>query len=952
MTPSRPLPFPGAALGLLLALSLATAFAAEPPWTAVVSPAGKVRFELGGREVAALTPGLFEVPWQSASMGEAKPGPTAAAGTPHRGQIRAPGGAIVEVESRIAADQDGARFEYRLTPAAEVKLNSLHVSLELPSAGWAGGRFEADGKSGALPVQRDQTMLHAAVTKGLQLTRATGESLRLELDQPLSLLVQDDRQWGPAFSIRVGAQAESVWPAGKTLTLAFRLSATNGLRVEYDRPVTIEAGPGWLPLEVSLDIEPGSALDFSQVIPRETPAGASGRVLANELGHFVLAKRPGTPMRFYGVNLCFSALYPDHEIADRLAERLWRLGYNATRIHHYESELVDRSHAPGIRLLPDKLDRLDYLFAALKKRGIYLTTDLFVSRIVPRSILDPEAKGQLEMDEYKMAVHVNERAYEDFKSFSRTLLEHVNPYTGMRYADDPALAWISLVNEDCPGNFIHSLKGTVRDDWQRAWNRWLASRYPDQKALTTALGTLPDGQNAAAGSVPLQEISGSTPASVVFNAFLAEVERDFFERTRRFLREEIHCEALLTDLNAWTNPVQLQAVRDRFDYVDDHFYVDHPEFIDRPWSLPSKCANTSPLLSGATGGRGCAFTRLFGKPFTITEFNYSSPGRFRGVGGILTGALGAVQDWDGLWRFAYSHVRNNLTQPSALNYFDLAADPLNLAAERASLCLFLRGDLAPAKHSVSIQATPGGLLEAPTTSRDKTPSWHGLAWLTRVGWTLGTRPGPAEQLGLPFSAGAAELFASPTGTRVLSDLRGRGWIPAENRTDFEINRFQSETGEVLIDAPGNQLTLDTSRTAGGFAPAGKRIDTKAATIDVLDTDATVWVSSLDGQAIAQSRRLLVTHLTDLQNTGASYADRARKVLLAWGTLPHLAQAGRARVALRLDQPAKATVYRLATNGRRTGELPGVERDASTLTLPLSVASDGKACLSYEIEVSN
>ena len=63
------------------------------------------------------------------------------------------------------------------------------------------------------------------------------------------------------------------------------------------------------------------------------------------------------------------------------------------------------------------------------------------------------------MDEYKMAVHVNERAFEDFKDFSRALLDHVNPYTKLRYADDPALAWLSLVNEDNPGNFIGRLEG-------------------------------------------------------------------------------------------------------------------------------------------------------------------------------------------------------------------------------------------------------------------------------------------------------------------------------------------------------------------------------------------------------------------------------------------------------------------------------------------------------------
>ena len=36
------------------------------------------------------------------------------------------------------------------------------------------------------------------------------------------------------------------------------------------------------------------------------------------------------------------------------------------------------------------------------------------------------------------------------------------------------------------------------------------------------------------------------------------------------------------------------------------------------------------------------FPHVDGKPFTITEWNFSGPGRYRGVGGILTGATAAL----------------------------------------------------------------------------------------------------------------------------------------------------------------------------------------------------------------------------------------------------------------------------------------------------------------------
>ena len=43
-----------------------------------------------------------------------------------------------------------------------------------------------------------------------------------------------------------------------------------------------------------------------------------------------------------------------------------------------------------------------------------------------------------------------------------------------------------------------------------------------------------------------------------------------------------------TNLSNLFAQVQLQAVRTEFDYVDDHFYVDHPRFLERSWSLPSQ----------------------------------------------------------------------------------------------------------------------------------------------------------------------------------------------------------------------------------------------------------------------------------------------------------------------------------------------------------------------------
>jgi hypothetical protein len=743
------------------------------------------------------------------------------------------------------------------------------------------------------------------------------------------------------------------------------VALTFAFAAEPAPPVIITAGPDWIPLQPELDIEPGSALDFSALGLVDAPAGKQGRVIVNPAGHFAFERSPEVSRRFYGVNLCFGAHYMSKEEADRLAERLVRLGYNALRIHHYERDLT-QGQRPTTTLNPQKLDQFDYLMAALIRRGLYLTTDLFVSRPVAWRDLGVDRDGQVPMDTFKILVPVHAAAFENWKAFSRAFLDHVNPYTQRRYADEPALAWLAMINEGNFGNFLKDLR--TYPEWQQAWNRWLAKRYPHRAALATAWGgELGEGEELAQASVALPEnIYDSKLRTRDCLLFFAETEWDMVTRMKRFLREELGCRALVSNANSWTRFTTDQEARAVYDYVDDHFYVDHPQFLEGSWRLPSCCPNTSPLAGGATGGRHLSFTRLFDRPFTITEYNYSGPGRFRGVGGILTGALGALQDWDGIWRFAYSHSREAMFTPSRINYFDMACDPLGQAAERASLLLFLRGDLQPAPHSVAVVMTAADLAEPPKKVPTLAPSWHWLAWVTR----LGTRWLPAAASALPHDLvlpvgwktpadawGPQDaLIANPYSlddAALWTAVKQRGLVTSANATDPARKSYQSETGEVWIDAPSDRLVLDTPRTAGGYAPAGQTVQAPkgGVTIRVAGADATVWVSALDQEPIRRSRRLLVTHLTDLQNTDIKYAEEARQTLLDWGRMPHLIRAGQAEVSVAASLPGRYRVWALAPSGRRLAEVPATKSDGQ-LAFTADVAGDAPngARLLYEVTV--
>ena len=287
---------------------------------------------------------------------------------------------------------------------------------------------------------------------------------------------------------------------------------------------------------------------------------------------------------------------------------------------------------------------------------------------------------------------------------------------------------------------------------------------------------------------------------------------------------------------------------------------------------------------------------------------------------MLTGVMAAMQDWDGLWRFAYSHSRDRLGDADIRcpGYFDLASDPLAQAGERACLCLFMRGDIAPIGNGVALWVTPESV-----TWREKVlggaPPWCDEAWKMRVGSCLS----PADAKGL----------------RVLrrEEADGPGYADACVGAPAKTS--------ISIDRERGAFTIGTARTCGGFADGGG-FDAGFLRARVSGAAATIWVSSLDGAEIPKSKRLLVSHVTDVQGDGTKFSDETMTTLLRWGSRP-LVRNGSAEVAVKVDDPASCTVYELATSGRRMG---AVKADCGDgwLAFTASVAGPHGARMLYEI----
>lgn len=112
-----------------------------------------------------------------------------------------------------------------------------------------------------------------------------------------------------------------------------------------------------------------------------------------------------------------------------------------------------------------------------------------------------------------------------------------------------------------------------------------------------------------------------------------------------------------------------------------------------------KFQSRSPLALRLPAIRDAAHSRIYGKPFTITETNYVYPESFpqRSAGAIL-GGFGGYQDYDGIFRFAWSHKAYKLEAPAPISYYDIVQDPVNLLSERIGILLFLRREVEPSKR--------------------------------------------------------------------------------------------------------------------------------------------------------------------------------------------------------------------------------------------------------------
>jgi hypothetical protein len=690
------------------------------------------------------------------------------------------------------------------------------------------------------------------------------------------------------------------------------------------RPVpkeTIHSGPGWRELPaVPLGIEAGSVFDFSSIT--EAPAGEHGFLRATPEGHFEFSGRPGKRVRFWGVNITFGANFPDKRQAELLAERLLRSGYNTVRFHHYDAGLL-RKGGKSYDIDPEKLDRLEYLFAALKRRGIYINIDLYTIRRFGQDEI-PELGKPVWFD-FKGLVPLYDSAFDSWKRYANALLLHRNPYTGMTWADDPALIGICPVNEDTLSKIVKFYQ--LEELYSKVFDAWI--QLPENASFR------------------------KMERRVAYNRFLVETQMRSDARMHAHLRS-IGVKALLTGAN-WMTYEETNFLRDRYDYTDMHGYWDHPSYTGGQWKLPAKFQQCSATNKLAAFPRAAMASRIFGHPFVVTEFTYCWPNQYRAEGAALSAAYASLQDWDGVYHFNYSDVTGETSYAATM--FELASDPIRLVSDRVAALIFRQGWVRPAPTAIA-----AAVHQECAFSGEREFPWpfSTIGLVTRIGSFTGDQPDSISKT----DAGRLGLRA------IVTELAGK-WTPVSGlpaiqadsgmidrlvaekllsplNIDLNQGRFLSETGQLELLSEKGQFRLATDYAECFVLPPGGEGTGGFSKLVNGMTSTGVYVVSADFSPLSCSRRLLVLHLTDLVNTGSVFRGDKRELLDESGVLPYLVKKGTARLLLRVSRPETWQAWVVDASGHRQQPARVKVLDGA-LELELDTAPGSKGvALAYEL----
>jgi hypothetical protein len=669
------------------------------------------------------------------------------------------------------------------------------------------------------------------------------------------------------------------------------------LATAADRPTSF-------PIAVAKDDFAPNALDCSSLI--EAPTGKHGFVTVKG-DRFVF--QDGTPLRLFGSQM---NTMPKERV-DYTVKRMRRQGINVTRLHGLEF-LNDRNGKTAFDYNAAAWDRLDYLIYKLGENGIYIILDVHYPLIFQFKPGDdipglpkggPASHGQF----------INEKVASVMHQRMRDVFTHVNPYTKKRYADDPTMAMVEVLNED--SLFWGNVQEPFRSELESKFADWLRKKYGGD------LGTSPLYRNTDFTERRLQENPERKLRGQDQLRFLAEVEEKYWSASRDVIRQAgVKVPIAGTNWQAHGFPTRIHMLsQSKFDYLDRHGYWDHPQGEGNlKWQIATASFHNLPMVKAVRADQDTiaylgignlvtekAWEQVLGRPLTVSEWNTCLPNEYSLEGTALMTAYGLLQGWDGSMQFGYfsPDFREQLGRGS----FDLFGNPPQILQFPAAAAMWYRQDVKEAPLAAESLYDSGSVFD---WTEDRKPVPLAAALVGKVGYRF------------------VEKGRKP----VVNDI-GKYWDPQKLMA-------RSMTGELTWDARQGVVHINTPRSQVmvGFLSSQAHIldDVR---LKSANRFGAVWVTAMSGLTpIRSARRLLVTAVGPARSAGMEYEQTSKTSRLgpSWrlkspGEGPALLEAITGDLRIRHGQAGQVKAWTLDVTGKRRERVP-LTVDAGSVVLKM------------------
>ncbi len=790
----------------------------------------------------------------------------------------------------------------------------------------------ADGASQEFPLPLGQVPIGEKV-KTLRLENSAGQAVTVTFDQPTP--VAADR------ALRI-ILARDRLAAGDESKVGFSVQlpeATDFITSADDLPDT---QAGWYAFKGASPIPAESEWRLSDWL--ESPAGKHGRIVAREDVLFY----NNQPIKLWGINVSFRAAAPDKSLADRRADFYAALGINSVRLHKYaDGDGWAGILKPGtaVSFDPQALDRMDYFVNALKQRGIYSKlSSVFIIKPGEQDaaripyLHEFEKSGQGDKARYKPrhgAIYVSRELQDLLAEQMTNLLSHRNPYTGLTYAEDPAIAFVELYNEDSAlfGGVSHVMRQspTLRARTGERFARWLKEKYGSEEAFRKAWGeqalnnsilqnqNLPLDESLAENRIypagnpwffdPVNLNTSQAPYKqrlLDTMLFLKELQDETYARLEKAVRATGYSGEIIA--SNW------HAGRQMSHYYNLHSdaligTVDRHNYFGDGARGESGPMNAASMVSTPGGGSlSSSLNQVGNRPFMLSEWIHVFSNEWGVEGPAILGAYGlGLQGWDvsypfqnsddGSWSLTIGAEPWDATAPQFLGIFPAVSRQVHRGDVTESPVVHTRHVHLPslAEQKVGFAEFNTQEQDVKTFDSDVFPAAALAVGRGVVEFTKEFQPTAPLDLSAHRDASGALLS-------VTEQLR---WQPGKNPRD----------GFFQINSPGTQAVV-------GFAE-GQEIRLTDATIRPQSRFGAIYLTAQSKEGtLAKDRGVLVAAIARARNRDQRVFNDV--YLARSGTQPNVKPPGvvfmePVKAEITLNRPGTPTVHILDHNGVRTGK---------------------------------